>query len=68
MSSLGGFLKESYVEFKEKVEWPKASDLYSSTAVVSISTVILSLFTFGVDSAFRSSIKSIYSLLIGLFN
>ena len=48
--SLVDFLKGSYTEFKDKVEWPKWPDLQSSTIVVTISTVILALFTFGVDS------------------
>lgn len=50
MSSLVEFIKGSYDEFKNKVEWSKWSDLQSSTLVVSVATVLLALFTFGVDS------------------
>ena len=68
MSSLVEFLKGSYNEFRYKVEWPKWADLQSSTIVVTIGTVILSLFTFGVDSLFSKAISNILSMLINLFN
>lgn len=62
------FIKESFIEFKDKVEWPKWEELQKSVAIVAVSTLILSLFTFGVDTAFSLSIKNLYSLFIGLFN
>jgi len=68
MSSLAEFIKGSYNEFKNKVEWPKWADLQSSTIVVTIGTVLLALFTFAVDSGFRKGITNILSLLINLFN
>ena len=66
--SLVDFIKGSYNEFKNKVEWPKWPDLQSSTIVVTISTVILALFTFGVDSLFSKSIANLITILINLFN
>lgn len=66
--SLVDFLKGSYTEFKDKVEWPKWSDLQSSTIVVTISTVLLALFTFGVDSLFSKSIANLLTIFINLFN
>ncbi|MGZ5192281.1 MAG: preprotein translocase subunit SecE [Kaistella sp.] len=66
--SLVEFIKGSYTEFKDKVEWPKWPDLQSSTIVVTIATVILALFVFGVDSLFSKSIANIISLFINLFN
>jgi preprotein translocase subunit SecE len=68
MSSLIEFLKESYTEFTTKVEWPKWSELQSSTIVVAIASVLLAMFTFGVDSAFSASIKNIVGSLINLFH
>ncbi|MEN2434373.1 preprotein translocase subunit SecE [Weeksellaceae bacterium A-14] len=68
MSSLAEFLKGSYQEFRHKVEWPKWADLQSSTVVVTVGTILLSLFTFGVDSLFQKSISNILSMLINLFN
>ncbi|MBV6880613.1 preprotein translocase subunit SecE [Epilithonimonas ginsengisoli] len=66
--SLVEFLKGSYTEFKDKVEWPKWADLQSSTIVVSVSTVILALFTFGVDSLFSVTIKNFIATFINIFN
>ena len=68
MSSLIDFLKGSYTEFRYKVEWPKWADLQSSTIVVAVSTVILAIFTFGIDSLFSKAISNIISVLINLFN
>ncbi|WP_374446599.1 preprotein translocase subunit SecE [Epilithonimonas sp.] len=68
MSSLINFLKGSYTEFKDKVEWPKWPDLQSSTIVVAITTVLLALFTFGVDSLFSVTIKNFIATFINLFN
>jgi preprotein translocase, secE subunit len=68
MGSLINFVKSSFIEFKENVEWPKWADLQSSTIVVSVSTLILALFTFGVDTSFSLTIRNLYSLFIGLFN
>lgn len=68
MSSFSEFVKGSYEEFKNKVEWPKWADLQSSTIVVAVGTVLLALFTFGVDSIFSEAIANILSMLINLFN
>ena len=66
--SLANFIKGSIIEFKEKVEWPKWPELQSSTIVVSIATLILSVFTFGVDEVFSKALRNIISLLINVFN
>lgn len=66
--SLVEFLKGSYTEFKDKVEWPKWSDLQSSTIVVAVTTVILALLTFGVDSLFSVTIKNFVATFINMFN
>lgn len=66
--SLVDFLKGSYTEFKEKVEWPKWPDLQSSAVVVTVATVLLALFTFGVDELFSNAIRNILGMLINLFN
>ena len=68
MSSFVDFIKGSYTEFKDKVEWPKWPDLQSSTIVVAVATVLLSIFTFGVDELFSKAISNIIGMLINLFN
>ena len=54
--SLVDFIKGSYTE------------LQSSTIVVAVTTVILALFTFGVDSLFSVTIKNFIATFINLFN
>ena len=68
MSSLVDFIKGSYTEFREKVEWPKWTDLQSSTIVVTVATVILSIFLFGVDTLFSKFLQNALAILINLFN
>lgn len=68
MSSLVDFIKGSYTEFKDKVEWPKWPDLQSSTIVVTVATVILAIFLFGVDTLFSKFIENALAMLINLFN
>ncbi|MFB9121187.1 preprotein translocase subunit SecE [Bergeyella porcorum] len=68
MSSFVDFVKESYIEFKDRVEWPKWTDLQSSTLVVSVATVILAIFLFGVDTLFSKFIENALVMLINLFN
>lgn len=65
------FIKDSYTEFKYKVEWPKLSELESSTMIVTISTLIIAIFTFGTDTFFNDLIHMFISKsisLIGLNN
>lgn len=62
------FLKDSYYEFKTKIDWAKWSDLQETVVVVGISTIILSLFLFVVDFSFRNILEVIYSFLADLFN
>ena len=68
MSSFVDFVKASYIEFREKVEWSKWSELQFSVVVVAISALLLAVFTFGVDTVFSIAIKNLYSLFINLFN
>lgn len=68
MSSFVDFVKESYIEFKDRVEWPKWTNLQSSTLVVSVATVILAIFLFGVDTLFSKFIENALVMLINLFN
>ena len=68
MSSLIDFIKGSYTEFTTKVEWPKWPELQSSTIVVAVTSVLLSLFTFAVDTGFSTIIKNAVGSLINMFN
>lgn len=66
--SLATYLKDSITEFKDKVEWPKWSELQSSTLVVATASILLSIFTFGIDELFSSAIRNLIKILAGVFN
>lgn len=66
MNGLISYLKGSIVEFKDHVQWPKWSDLQSSTTVVAIATIILAVICFGVDWSFAKILHNIYAILISL--
>jgi len=58
------YIRGSYYEFKDHVTWPTWAELQQDTIVVAISTVILALFLFGIDSLFGNFIiKNIFELL-----
>lgn len=68
MSSLISFIKGSYTEFRDHVEWPKGKELQDQVTIVAVGSVILALFTFGVDTLFSTVISNIYTLLINLIH
>lgn len=68
MGSFIDFIKNSFTEFKERIEWPKWNELQSSILIVAVSALLLAVFTFSIDTLFSMSIKNLYSLFIGLFN
>lgn len=58
------YIKDSFYEFKDHVTWPAWPSLQQDTIIVAISTVILALFLYGVDSLFGNFIiKNIFELL-----
>lgn len=58
------FIKDSYYEFKDHVTWPTWANLQQDTIIVAVSTVILAIFLYAVDSLFGNIvIKSIFEIL-----
>ena len=55
------FLKESREELR-KVVWPGRDEVFSSTVVVLVSTIIVSIFLFSVDHVF----EGLFDVLISL--
>ena len=55
MQKLIDFVKESVVELRDKVSWPKYKDLQNSSILVLVASVIFALmigvFDFGFDNA-----------------
>ncbi len=59
IKKLKQFLKEVYVEIKEKTTWPNRDDVLNTTIVVCVSLVILSLCLYLVDLASARIIRFI---------
>ena len=53
-----GFFKDVAKEM-EKVTWPTREELVESTKIVIVVTIIISLFTFLVDTALSEALKAI---------
>ncbi|UAY56377.1 preprotein translocase subunit SecE [Arachidicoccus terrestris] len=62
MSKVSSYLKESYEELMHKVTWPTWSELQQSTAIVLVSTVLITAVVWLMDTASSSVLKFIYSL------
>lgn len=58
-SKIGSFFKETVAELK-KVVWPSKDDVFSSTKVVLISTVVIAIILGLFDFAFNSGMTLIF--------
>lgn len=58
------FLKESREELK-KVVWPGRDEVLTSTIVVLVTTIIISLFLYGVDSIFETLFNGLVNFRVG---
>jgi len=63
MSKVGAYIKESYTELVEKVNWPSREELQSSVIVVMIATVIIALLIFAMDFGFQTIMNLFYKML-----
>ncbi len=63
MSAISQFIKESYNELVNKVSWPTWAELQESSVIVLISSVIISLVVFAIDSAFSKIMELLYQLV-----
>jgi preprotein translocase subunit SecE len=63
MANVGEYIKESYIELTEKVSWPTWRELWSSTVLVLIATVIIALVTWGMDAIIAKALQFFYSSL-----
>jgi preprotein translocase subunit SecE len=58
-STFFSFIKETKIELK-KVVWPSNNDIVNTTIHVSVAVIAMATFLWGVDSAFRYLIKTIF--------
>lgn len=58
------YIKSSYYEFRDHVTWPNWSSLQQDTIIVAVTTVILAIFLYLVDTFFGDVIiKNIFTFL-----
>ena len=60
MQKLIGFIKESVVEMRDKVSWPKYKDLQSSSVLVLVASMIFALLIGVIDLAFDNAMSWVY--------
>jgi preprotein translocase subunit SecE len=63
MSKFAAYLKECYIELKEKVSWPSWDELQSSVIVVMIASLIIALTIFVMDFGFQAIMNLFYKML-----
>lgn len=63
MSGLSEFIKESYNELVNKVSWPTWAELQESSIIVLVSSIIIALVVFAMDSAFSKIMELLYQLV-----
>lgn len=62
MSKVTAYIKESYIELKDKVSWPSWEDLQSSVIVVMIASLIIALTIFMMDVGFQAFMNLFYKM------
>jgi len=56
------YFKEAFNELIYKVSWPTWAELQSSAIVVMVTSLIIALIVFGMDTAFQNLLKFIYGM------
>jgi preprotein translocase subunit SecE len=59
------YIQESYEELVNKVSWPTWKDLQTSSVIVLVSSFMIALVVFFMDSVFNRFMRLLYSLLFG---
>jgi preprotein translocase subunit SecE len=63
MANVGEYIKESYIELTQKVTWPTWGELWNSTMLVLVATIIIALIVLGMDQLIGLLLKGFYNLL-----
>ena len=63
MKKIVAYIKDSYNELVHKVSWPTREELSGSTVIDLISSLIIALIVFGMDSLFEWILKILYGIL-----
>ncbi|MBL0310808.1 MAG: preprotein translocase subunit SecE [Bacteroidetes bacterium] len=65
MNKVTVYFREAYDELVNKVTWPTWVELQESSVVVMVTSLIISLFIFGVDLIFKYGAQELYKLIVG---
>ncbi|MDD2513739.1 MAG: preprotein translocase subunit SecE [Proteiniphilum sp.] len=63
MKKIVAYLRDAYNELVYKVSWPSKEELYGSTVIVLIASLIIAIIVFGMDSLFEWVLKLLYGIL-----
>lgn len=67
MSKFVNYVKDSYVELKDKVSWPTFKELQSSAVVVAVAALVLALVVFCMDVVFGAQNMGFWKGILGFF-
>jgi preprotein translocase subunit SecE len=62
MEKLRAYFTDSYQELVEKTTWPSWKDLWSSSIVVAIASIIVALIIFGMDKVISTVLELVYDI------
>ena len=63
MSKVTAYVKECYIELKDKVSWPAWDELQNSVILVMIASLIIALTIFAMDGFFQAMMNLFYKML-----
>jgi preprotein translocase subunit SecE len=63
MNKFTNYIRDSYHELVYKVSWPTWAELQSSTMIVLVSTIIITLMIWGMDTATHAVLSQYYKML-----
>jgi len=63
MNRLVAYLKDTYNELVFKVSWPTREELFGSTVIVLVASLIIAMVVFAMDSVFEQVLRFLYGIL-----
>lgn len=63
MAKVSEFIKESYVEMAQKVTWPTWGELWNSSILVLVASIIIALIIAAMDQAAHFILNQFYTSL-----
>lgn len=60
MSKIAAFFRDSFIEVRDNMSWPKYSEVQSSATLVLVASFIFAVVIGVVDLGFKEAMQSIY--------